>query len=220
MVGRQATRKRGAFGDTGPPNGLRTDALTGHLLDHTLRVLLRDGYQRFSMGAVAASAKASKETLYRHFGNKTGLLHAALVRSAQEIGPLLHEGLALATTRQERLKRLGLNYLHGCYMPEALALQRIAYTDGAHGLGPLFAEEITGRAVALVEAEFAQLGSDQPRPDAETFLGMIQGKLHERIMLGAEIADLERQLEQQVDHALQVMAPYLESRDVRSLRSE
>ena len=162
------------------------------------------------MSAVAASAKASKETLYRHFGDKSGLLHAALVRSAALIGPLLNDGLDSTSTRETRLRRLGLNYLHGCYLPEALALQRIAYADGERGLGPLFAREITERATAYVEHEFAVLGSDWPREDAETFLGMIQGKLHEKIMLGAEIDHLERQLEAHVDHALRVMTPYLD----------
>lgn len=198
-------------GDRGRSKGRPpSDGPRERLLDHTLRVLLRDGYQRFTMSAVAASAKASKETLYRHFGDKAGLLHAALVRSAALIGPLLYDGLDSTETREARLRRLGLNYLHGCYLPEALALQRIAYADGEHGLGPLFAREITERAVAYVEQEFALLGSDQPLADAETFLGMIQGKLHEKIMLGAEIEHLERQLEAQVDHALRVMAPYLD----------
>ena len=145
------------------------DGLQARLLDHTLRVLLRDGYGGFSMNAVATSARASKETLYRHFGDKTGLLHAAMVRSAALIGPLLHDGLESATTRTERLRRLGLNYLHGSYLPEALALRRIAYADGEHGLGPLFVTLITDRAVDFVEEEFASLGSDRaptptPRP--------------------------------------------------------
>lgn len=187
------------------------DRLRARLLDHTLRVLLRDGYERFSMNAVATSAKASKETLYRHFGDKTGLLHAALVRSAALIDPLLRVGLDSTTTTHDRLRQLGINYLHGCYLPESLALQRIAYADGERGLGPVFAEEITERAVAFVEAEFAALGSAEPRRDAEVFLGMIQGKLHERIMLGCEIEDLEARLEQQVDDALQVLTPYLDA---------
>lgn len=197
--------------DPDPTGEPPVDRLRAHLLDHTLRVLLRDGYRRFSMNAVATSAKASKETLYRHFGDKTGLLHAALVRSAALIGPLLRVGLDSATDREDRLRQLGRNYLHGCYLPEALALQRIAYADGEHGLGPLFAEEITERAVVVVEEEFEALGSTDPRRDAEVFLGMIQGKLHERIMLGAETDDLEGQIEAQVDHALQVMGPYLAS---------
>jgi len=187
------------------------DALQARLLDHTLRVLLRDGYRRFSMHAVATSAKASKETLYRHFGDKAGLLRSTLVRLAALIEPLLHVGLDAATTPEDRLRQLGRNYLHGCYLPEALALQRIAYADGEQGLGPVFAEEITDRAVAIVTDELAAMGSPDPRRDAETYLGMIQGKLHERIMLGVEIDDLDQQIDAQVDHALVVLGPYLHS---------
>lgn len=211
MATRRTTPKERPVTDPEATSETPDDGLQARLLDHTLRVLLRDGYRRFSMNAVATSAKASKETLYRHFGDKTGLLRAALVRSAAQIDPLLHVQLESATTRDDRLRQLGLNYLHACYLPESLALQRIAYADGEHGLGPLFAEEITEPAVAIVEAELEALGSKQPRRDAEVFLGMIQGKLHERIMLGAEIDDLERQLEAQVDHALLVMTPYLDS---------
>lgn len=185
-------------------NGLRD-----RLLDHTIKVLLRDGYQKFSMIAVAQSAKASKETLYRQFGDKAGLLHAALTRNATWIGPLLNEGLQATQSMEERLYRLGLNYLHGCYLPEALALQRIAYADGDRGLGPIFAEEITEHAITYIVAEFAQWGSTQPREDAEIFLGMIQGKLHEKIMLGVRIENIEEQLEQQVHHALRMLMPYL-----------
>ena len=187
------------------------DGLRDRLLDHTIRVLLRDGYQKFSMNAVAQSAKASKETLYRQFGDKAGLLHAALIRNATLIGPLLSEGLQEAQSMEERLCRLALNYLDGCYLPEALALQRIAYADGKRGLGPIFAEEITEHAIAYIVDEFTRLGSAQPREDAEIFLGMIQGKLHEKIMLGVEIENLERQMEYQVKHALRMLAPYLKT---------
>lgn len=190
--------------------------LRTHLLDHTLRVLLRDGYRRFSMMSVATSAKSSKETLYRYFGDKNGLMRAALVRSATQIAPLLLQDLDTADRREDRLRQLGRNYLHACFTPESLALQRIACSDGEQGLGPLFAEEITDRAIAVVEAEFDAIGSVRPRQDAELFLGMIQGKLHERIMLGAEIEDIERRIDAQVDHALQVMTPYLDSVPPRS----
>lgn len=185
------------------------DGLRDRLLDHTIKVLLRDGYQKFSMMAVAQSAKASKETLYRQFGDKSGLLHAALIRNAALIAPLLNEGLQKTQSSEERLHRLALNYLHGCYLPEALALQRIAYADGERGLGPIFAEEITEYAIACIVDEFTRLDSPQPREDAEVFLGMIQGKLHEKIMLGASIDNLEEKMEQQVNHALRMLRPYL-----------
>jgi AcrR family transcriptional regulator len=188
------------------------DGLRDRLLDHTLKVLLRVGYQKFSMNAVAQSASASKETLYRHFGDKAGLLHAALVRNATFIGPILAEGLEATNTPEERLFRLAMNYLRGCYLPEGMALQRIAYADGKNGLGPLFAKEITEHAIDYIEQEFARLGTAYPREDAEVFLGMIQGKLHERIMLGAEIDNLNEQLEKQIRHALRVLGPYLNSK--------
>jgi len=186
------------------------DGLRDHLLQHTLKVLLRDGYKKFSMNAVAQSAKASKETLYRHFGDKAGLLHAALVNNAAFIEPILHKGLEDTASNDERLFCLGMNYLHGCYLPEAMALQRIAYADGKDGLGPLFAKEITEHAIHFIEQEFMRLGSKAARADAEVFLGMIQGKLHERILLGVELADIEQQLEKQVRHALLMLAPYLQ----------
>ena len=185
------------------------DGIRDRLLDHTIKVLLRDGYQKFSMNAVAQSARASKETLYRHFGDKAGLLHAALIRNATLIGPLLNEGLESTRSKEERLFRLGMNYLQGCYLPEALALQRIAYADGERGLGPIFAEEITEHAISFIVDEFTRLGSAEPHEDAELFLGMIQGKLHEKILLGVQIKNLDKQLERQVRHALRMLAPYL-----------
>lgn len=188
------------------------EGLRDKLLDHTIRILLRDGYKQFSMNAVAQSARASKETLYRHFGDKAGLLHAALIRNARLIGPLLHNGLDQATGPEKKLHRLGMNYLHGCYLPEALALQRIAYADGENGLGPIFAAEITEHAIRHVVHEMEQLGCPSPHQDAETFLGMIQGKLHEKILLGMEIDNLERKLEAQVQHAVRLFIAYLKQK--------
>lgn len=190
------------------------DGLRDRLLNHTIEILLRDGYRKFSMIAVAQSAKASKETLYRHFGDKAGLLHAALLRSAMLIGPLLSEGLQKSQSTEERLYRLALNYLRGCYLPDALALQRIAYADGEKGLGPIFAEEITEHAISFIVEEFTLLGSPQPREDAEVFLGMIQGKLHEKILLGVQMKNLDEHLERQVNHAMRVLMPYLEKNEI------
>lgn len=193
-------RTRGRPLDTG---------LRQRLLDHTIRVLLRTGYAKFSMIAVAQSARASKETLYRQFGDKDGLLHAALMSSAAWIAPLLHEGLEDATTPSERLTRLGINYLRACYRPGALALQRIAIADATQGLGPIFAAEIAAKALACVEEEFARVGSANPREDAETFLGSVLGKEHERMLLGVPAPDLELRMERQVRNAMRIWAPYL-----------
>lgn len=185
--------------------------LRERLLDHTIRVLLRTGYAKFSMMAVAQSARASKETLYRQFGDKDGLLHAALMRNAAWISPLLSEGVDAGMSAHARLSRFALNYLRACYRPGALALQRIAIADGAHGLGPAFAQEITERAVACFVDEFTRLGSEAARDDAEAFLGGILGKQHERMLLGERPQNLEQTIERNVQNAMRLWAPYVDS---------
>src|SRR5215510_11285478 len=48
------------------------------ILDATLQVLAESGYDRLTMDAVAAKAKASKATLYRRWTNKVSLVIEAL----------------------------------------------------------------------------------------------------------------------------------------------
>ena len=195
---------------TGNPRGRpHTPGLRDHLLKHTLRILLRDGYRKFSMGAVAASAGASKETLYRRFGDRSGLLTAALEKYSEGVEALLLANITPDLDTTKRLRQLALNYLHGCYLPEAVALQRIACSDGAAGLGPLFAEKFTDRAVAILTAELERMGTPNPAADAEVFLGMIEGKLRERVLLGARLRAFEKRRDAIVDHAVSIFAGYL-----------
>src|SRR3954465_7541694 len=57
------------------------------ILDATLRVLADVGYDRLTMDAVAAKAKASKATLYRRWTNKVSLVIEALqhTKSARDL---------------------------------------------------------------------------------------------------------------------------------------
>lgn len=56
----------------------RGEARSAAILDAALQVLIRDGYDRFSMDSVAAQAHASKTTIYRRWSNKAELVKAAL----------------------------------------------------------------------------------------------------------------------------------------------
>ena len=51
------------------------------ILDATLQVLAESGYDRLTMDAVAAAARASKATLYRRWSNKLSLVIDALQHS-------------------------------------------------------------------------------------------------------------------------------------------
>jgi TetR/AcrR family transcriptional repressor of mexJK operon len=185
--------------------------LKSHLLDHAMKVLLAKGLSGFSMISVAKSAKASKETLYRHFGDKQGLLYAAIERDAGFIDMVLTDGLDTLAGPEQRLLRLASNYLTAAYTDHAIALQRLAYADGEQGLGPLFVKKITYRVIACVSHEFIGLDREEPERDAELFLGLVQGKLYNKILFGVPPDDLPHAIERQVADAWRVFNIYLKA---------
>lgn len=186
--------------------------LREHLLRHTMRVLLRDGYEKFSMNAVAVSASASKETLYRIFRDKTGLLGAALDHLGAMVEPLLLAGVADDLGRDERLQRLAENYLRGCLLPESVALLRIASAGGDQGLGLAFARKFTDASLAVVTRQMARMDTPEPGLDAEIFLAMVQGQIRERALLEADRSPSRKRQQEVTAHAVRVFAAYLDAK--------
>jgi len=188
----------------------KKEGLPEHLLLHTLQILLRDGYDQFSMAAVAKSASTSKETLYRHFQDKAGLLGAALDHLGKSVEPLLLEGIHEDLERGARLQRLAENYLRGCLRPESLALQRLAYLEAGKDLGQVFARQFTDTALVVMTRQFSMLKTPEPKLDAEIFLAMVQGQLHERALLGAGPEPTGKKIRDMTAHAVKVFLAYLE----------
>jgi TetR/AcrR family transcriptional regulator, mexJK operon transcriptional repressor len=184
--------------------------LQEHLLLHTLQVLLRVGYDRFSMAAVAKSAQASKETLYRHFTDKEGLLSAALQQIGTRVEPLLLAGVDDGLDRQQRLQQLAGNYLKGCLLPPSLALQRIAYANAGKDLAATFARQFTDTALSVMTRQFASMGTPNPKMDAEIFLAMVQGQLHEKALLGVNARQDGKALNEVTAHAVRIFSAYLD----------
>ncbi|MDX1496675.1 MAG: TetR/AcrR family transcriptional regulator [Salinisphaeraceae bacterium] len=189
-----------------PKEGLRD-----HLLMHTLQVLIRDGYDRFSMVAVAKSARASKETLYRYFCDKAGLLAAAMSYLGQMVEPIVISGLHDDLSREARLQQLAENYLQGCLLPESLTLQRIAYASGDTDLGQMFAQQFTQAVHRLLTQEMSMLSTPNPELDAEVFLGMVQGQLHEKALLGTAVQKDAAACKKVTEHAVRIFTAYLDS---------
>ena len=67
------------------------------ILDATLEVLADVGYDRLTMDAVAARAKASKATLYRRWNNKVSLVIDALAAQKGAAGRPRHRHRCAAT---------------------------------------------------------------------------------------------------------------------------
>ena len=163
-----------------------------------LGVFLERGFAAATMDDVAEAAGASKQTLYRFFGDRDGLVrHVLEVELESLIEPLVaaSDGAGGAA---ERLERLALAYQDMIFSPVALTLYRyvLGAVPGDPGLGIALTEVVTDRIVALVAplvADVAGLGpygvaggtgADAADALADAFLGAVQGKEFNRALAG------------------------------------
>lgn len=125
-------------------------ARQAEVLDAVLRQLVTDG-NSLTMSAVARRASCSKETLYKWFGDRDGLLNATVKYQAARvhvaaIGPDPLDRAALTA----RLEGFALNWLTVISSETSLALNRVA-------IGQAGADKSLG-AIVLANGRFA-LGS-------------------------------------------------------------
>ncbi|PYG27799.1 TetR/AcrR family transcriptional regulator [Pelagimonas varians] len=114
------------------------------------------GFQGLSMLAVAKGAKASNETLYRWYGDKSGLFRSLIQRNAKQVGDGLDAALDHGLPPRETLRALGPELLSMLLSKRAIALNRAAAADASNTLGAVLAEagrgQIFPRITKLFEA--------------------------------------------------------------------
>lgn len=123
------------------------------ILDATLDVLARVGIAKLALEEVAATAGVSRQTVYRHFGSRDGLLSAAIVREEEMLLGLVDAATA-GVDDVEVAVRVGLAAaLHGA--DDHPLLQRLLTSEPEAllpfltlGSGPVLS--IVGPAIATV----------------------------------------------------------------------
>ncbi|WP_232284118.1 TetR/AcrR family transcriptional regulator [Saccharomonospora glauca] len=99
------------------PGRQRADAVRNRarVLDAAMRVAARDGAANLTMDAVAAEAKVGKGTVFRHFGDRTGLIGALLDQAEHELQEGFLNGpppLGPGADPHQRLLAFGSAVLH------------------------------------------------------------------------------------------------------------
>jgi AcrR family transcriptional regulator len=105
----------------------RSEQLRQRLLDAATELFLEKGYNVTSMTEIAARARASKETFYRHFPTKEALFRAVVVRRAEmmtDLGTLL----SVDQPPEEALVAFGKHVLTRMTTEESLAFHRLLST--------------------------------------------------------------------------------------------
>ncbi len=153
-------------------------------------VLEEKGYAGTSMLAIARRARASNETLYNWYGDKTGLFRALVQRNAAEVKALLDDQIAGHENALTALGRVGPVLLGLVTSDRAVALNRAAAADPTGDLGRTIAAE--GRStVAPLIAQVLRVGRecgvfvfDDLEAACEVYLGLLIGDMQIRRVVG------------------------------------
>jgi len=145
------------------------------------RIFLERGFTETTMQLVAVRAGASKETLYRHFGNKEELFAEIVRRRSTRITGGRDGELDMNGTPREVLGRLGLNLLQFLTRADSLSFYRIMVAEASRApdLGRIFYAQgparVLGEVARYLGCATRRGGLRCPEPElaAKLFLGAI-----------------------------------------------
>ena len=153
-------------------------------------LLAEKGFQNMSMLAVSKAAKASNETLYRWYGDKTGLFKALIATNAERVAAQLREALEGSTQADQALTEIGPVLLSMLLGDRAIALNRAAAADASGVLGEALAQEGRGKVFPLIADLFDKLIKQgmlrgDPAEIAGLYVDLLVGDLQIRRATGA-----------------------------------
>jgi AcrR family transcriptional regulator len=187
----------------------------GEVLDAVLDLLV-GGADALTMTAVARRASCSKETLYKWFGDRDGLLTATVRWQASKVraGNWDRQRLDVDALRAS-LERFAVNWLEVVSSRTSIALNRVAISQAASGksnLGQIVLANgrfaIGERLKPLLEAARASglLAFDDSETAFRSFFGLVARDVQIRLLLGDELqlrpADIARDAASAVDQFL------------------
>jgi AcrR family transcriptional regulator len=132
------------------------------ILDAATTAFLRTGYVGTSMDEIAALARVSKQTVYKHFADKESLFTAIVNAAVEAAGdPVLEDASTLADSDDPAaaLRTLARRQLGQVMRPRLMQLRRLVIGEANRfpQLGRAFYEHGAGRSMAALAAAFERL---------------------------------------------------------------
>lgn len=172
------------------------------VLAEALRLLVEGGEKALTTSGVARAANCSKESLYKWFGDRDGLLAAMISYQASKVRTFEQTGEKLnAETLKSHLLIFANDLLDVLSGEQSLALNRLAIGQTSREgskLGRMLLErgrrQIGKRAASLLEAgrRAGLLHFDSGETAYETLYGLVVADLHVRMLLGDNPEDLRK----------------------------
>ncbi|WP_374754471.1 TetR/AcrR family transcriptional regulator [Aureimonas sp. AU4] len=163
------------------------------MLDAALSLLVERG-DKLTMTAVAREASCSKETLYKWFGDRDGLLAATVRHQASRIrGLAIDDGHLDRESLRSGLERFALDWLQVITGPTSIALNRLAVGQAgtsSNDLGLIVLRNgpdgLRKRLTPLLlgARDEGLLAFEDPEEAFGTFFGLVVGDVQLRMLLG------------------------------------
>ncbi len=185
------------------------------VLDAVLALMVEEGDQ-LTMSAVARRASCSKETLYKWFGDRDGLLTATVQWQAARVRADNFDRQALDAARlRKSLKDFAQNWLSVIVSDTSIALNRVAIGHAGSGksnLGGIVLANgrfaIGERLKPVLEAgrDAGLLSFEDTETAFRTLFGLIGRDIQIRLLLGDSLrlsgAEIERDADRAIDQFL------------------
>ncbi|MBX3580617.1 MAG: TetR/AcrR family transcriptional regulator [Rhizobiaceae bacterium] len=181
------------------------------VLDAVLDLLVEGGDQ-LTMTAVARRASCSKETLYKWFGDREGLLAATVRWQASKVRAGNYDRQKIdADALRESLEAFAANWLKVISSRTSIALNRVAVSHAASGKSNLGAIVLANgrfaigeRLKPLLEAGRAAglLAFDDVEDTFRTFFGLVGRDVQIRVLLGDPLKLPAAAIEQEARRAV------------------
>ncbi|WP_178378235.1 TetR/AcrR family transcriptional regulator [Pseudovibrio exalbescens] len=172
------------------------------VLDCALNLLVAGGEKALTTAAIAREAGCSKESLYKWFGDRDGLLAAIVEHQASKVrAPDALDGPFSKQTLIQELQHFAENLIEVISSDISLALNRLAIGQASRGdvaLGRTLLHKGRGRIGAqttrLLSAAMQQ-GHLETAPAKEAYhvlYGLVLKDTHVRLLLGDELTAAEQ----------------------------
>jgi AcrR family transcriptional regulator len=185
------------------------------VLDAVLALMVEKGGD-LTMTAVARAASCSKESLYKWFGDRDGLLSATVRWQASKVraGNYDRQRLDVSALR-DSLIRFAANWLSVISSPTSIALNRFAIAQAGAGGSNLGAIMLANGRFAIGERlkpvfeagrEAGLIAFDDTETAFRTFIGLVGRDVQIRLLLGDTLslpmAEIERDAARATDQFL------------------
>lgn len=185
------------------------------ILDAATSAFLENGYLGASIDQIAARARVSKPTVYKHFADKEQLFAEIVLRTIDQVGEPFFDwvgGLADSDDLEAALGELARKLVGIVREPRLLELRRLVIGETARfpELSRIYAERGPGRTIDTLAAQFEQLAQrgllrlTDPRLAAEQFNWLVLSIPLNQAMFTIDLAFNAAELDRYADEAVAV----------------